>query len=429
MRVWIVAIGEPVPTDGGNARLQRSGQLAEALIAAGHDVLWWTSTFDHSRKVQRFTRETRVRLTDRYRLWLLHTIPYVRNLSVRRALNHDLLGRRFAARAARQPPPDLVFCSWPPIELGKVAVDYAVRRGLPIVLDVCDLWPEIFLELAPAWGRTVARVALGPLFGKTAAAFRRATSLTAITESHLEWGLREAGRQRTESDRVFPQAYSACRPDDTSVSRADGFWQSLKISDDGRQFVACWFGSVGYQSEIETAIRAAELLKRRVPEARLVLCGAGDRLDHYRRLAAGGDNVLLPGWVGRAEIWSLMRRASVALSLYRSTTNYVGCISSKIAEYLSAGLPIVNSLQGALSDLLRRHDCGVSYPNGDAAALASALAALHADPERLRALARNAKALYRREFVAEDVYGRMVRHLAAVAGATANAAGLVSHRV
>jgi glycosyltransferase involved in cell wall biosynthesis len=415
MRVWIVAIGEPLPTDGGNARLQRSGQLAEALVAAGHEVLWWTSTFDHSRKVQRFARETRVRLTDRYGLWLLHTIPYRRNLSVRRAVNHDLLGRRFAVRAVTQPPPDLVFCSWPPIELGKAAVDYGARRGLPTVLDVCDLWPEIFVELAPAWGRTAARVALGPLFRKTSAAFRRATALTAITDSHLEWGLREAGRPRTSLDMVFPQAYSVGRPDHASLARADDFWRNLGIPDDRQRFVACWFGSVGYQSEIETAIRAAGLLKPRIPEARLVLCGAGDRLDHYRRLAAGCDNVLLPGWVGRAEIWSLMRRAAVALSLYRSTCNYIGCISSKIAEYLSSGLPIVNSLQGSLNDLLRRHDCGVSYANGDAAGLASALAALHADPARLRKLARNAGELYRREFVAEEVYGRMERHLAEIA--------------
>ena len=53
MKVWLVKLGEPLPVDG-NRRLHRYGILAEMLSQKGHEVTWWTSTFDHWDKKQRF---------------------------------------------------------------------------------------------------------------------------------------------------------------------------------------------------------------------------------------------------------------------------------------------------------------------------------------------------------------------------------------
>ena len=57
MRAWLLTVGEPLPCDGPNERLHRTGLLAEALHSRGHEVLWWSSTFDHARK--RFRESTR----------------------------------------------------------------------------------------------------------------------------------------------------------------------------------------------------------------------------------------------------------------------------------------------------------------------------------------------------------------------------------
>ncbi|GAI08595.1 unnamed protein product, partial [marine sediment metagenome] len=52
MRIWLITIGEPLPSDNNNDRLYRTGILAKLLIQRGHEVVWWTSTFDHVRKIQ-----------------------------------------------------------------------------------------------------------------------------------------------------------------------------------------------------------------------------------------------------------------------------------------------------------------------------------------------------------------------------------------
>ena len=48
MRVWLVQRAESTPhDDGGDRRLLRIGILADILQSQGHEVVWWTSAFDH----------------------------------------------------------------------------------------------------------------------------------------------------------------------------------------------------------------------------------------------------------------------------------------------------------------------------------------------------------------------------------------------
>jgi hypothetical protein len=61
--------------------------------------------------------------------------------------------------------------------------------------------------------------------------------------------------------------------------------------------------------------------------------------------------------------------------------------------------------------LLERHDCGVTYAPGDAGRLVELLVELRADPERLRAMSRNAAELFERRFSADKVYGEMATYL------------------
>ena len=43
MIVWLVTVGEPLPTDPGSPRLLRAGILAGLLAEKGHVVHWWSS--------------------------------------------------------------------------------------------------------------------------------------------------------------------------------------------------------------------------------------------------------------------------------------------------------------------------------------------------------------------------------------------------
>jgi len=55
MKIWLVTIGEPLPLGiSKDDRLHRTGQFARYCASKGHEVVWWTSTFDHFRKQHHF---------------------------------------------------------------------------------------------------------------------------------------------------------------------------------------------------------------------------------------------------------------------------------------------------------------------------------------------------------------------------------------
>src|SRR4051812_39290189 len=115
-RIWVVTVGEPLPIDGNEPRLLRAGIVAKMLAEAGHDVTWWTSNVDHTRKRRRFPGETERALGPRLRLILLDGALYQSNVSYARIRNHCQVAASFARRSEREPRPDVILCSFPTIE-------------------------------------------------------------------------------------------------------------------------------------------------------------------------------------------------------------------------------------------------------------------------------------------------------------------------
>lgn len=410
MRAWLVTVGEPLPRDGPNERPHRTGLLAEALVSRGHDVLWWSSTFDHARKRFRVVGDQELTMPEGPRIRLLDGPGYRRNVSLARLANHRAIGRGFRALAPSEPMPDVILASWPTIELSREAVAYGRARGVPVVLDVRDLWPDIFVELAPPWARGLARLGTSSMTRAASQAFGGAAAITGVTPAFVAWGLDHAARSASASDRAFPLGYSDKVPDLAAIARAKASWAKLNV---GGAFIVAFVGTMGLQKlDMAPVIAAARALRGQ--NVQFVMCGDGDGLAAFRAMAAGLENVVFPGRVGWAEIWTLMRMASVGLAPYRSSLNYTGNLPNKPIEYLSAGLPILSSLKGLLCSLLSRHGCGITYGGSDQ--LVAALSTLRAAPRHVEAMSAAAMALYRDKFVAEDVYDAMAAHLEKVAG-------------
>lgn len=412
MHIWAVTVGEPLPTDPGTPRLLRTGILLEELVKRGHGVVWWTSTFDHVRKTHRFDRDTTLTTDAGYRMILLHSTGYRSNVSLRRLADHRGIARAFVRLAQTETKPDIVLCSFPTIELAVAAVAYGRRAGIPVVLDVRDLWPDVFLDEVPPWTRWLARGCLAPLFRATRRACCAATAITGVTSGFVDWGVARAGRAKSTLDVDFPMGYTEKIPDENAVVQAREYWRK-RIPPDA--FVVCFVGTMGRQFDLDTVIHAARRLRSDGRPFFFVLCGSGDAFNRYQRCAGDCPNVLFPGWVQAAEIWTLMRRASLGLAPYVNTENFILNLPNKPIEYLSAGLPLLSSLGGVVEELISSHDCGMTYRHGDVEDLIGKLDDLYDHPERLKTMASNALGLFQERFTAGRAYGSMATHLEKIA--------------
>jgi glycosyltransferase involved in cell wall biosynthesis len=414
MVVWLVTIGEPLPIDGKNVRLHRTGMLADLLFERGHTVVWWTSTFDHFKKVQRYKKDTTVDVGSGYKIELLYSMSYRSTVSIARTINHYRVAKKFSKLIRNEQKPDLILCSFPTVLLSYHAAMYGAAAEVPVVLDARDMWPDIFLNLVPKWSRRFVHLLLMPSFRKAKKAFEQAYSITGMTPDFIKWGLRYAGREKTGLDRDFPFGYRSRVPDKAALKGADSFWKSYGIDSRQNPFIVCFFGTIGRQFEIETVIQAArELQAKKIPVS-FILCGDGDRLELYKDQTDGLANVMFPGWVGEAEIWSLMRKAAVGLAPYIDTVDFQSSIPNKIIEYLSAGLPVVSSLRGQVSDLLEEYNCGSTYDGKIAGDLVDTIVRLYEDTGARDRMSKNAARLFEKRFTAEKVYSEMIDYLVAV---------------
>ena len=158
MNVWLVVISEPLPSDAGATRLLRMGQLRECLLSRGHTVTFWTSTFDHVSKTHR-AKETRVDKQGAGSVEvLLHGRAYKKHVSISRIINHIQVARAFSKKSCALSAPDVILVSFPSLELALSVVNFGRNMNIPVVVDIRDLWPDIFFDLAPESLRWLATI-------------------------------------------------------------------------------------------------------------------------------------------------------------------------------------------------------------------------------------------------------------------------------
>ena len=118
-------------------------------------------------------------------------------------------------------------------------------------------------------------------------------------------------------------------------------------------------GNFGKQFDLETLEGAIDKLQNK--EIKFVLCGTGEKYNYFVEKYNNNNNVIIPGWVGKDEIASLIATSNVGIAPYKNSMNFRLNAPNKFGEYLSASLPILVSVPGIMSELLNENNCGFEY--------------------------------------------------------------------
>lgn len=404
MNIWLITVGESMPT--GNNRAWRTAMLAK-LLSDEYNVLRWTSTFDHQQKRYLFSDNIKVKITENLSRFFLHSeISYNKNVSYSRVRNHREVAEKFRKEAQNESKPDLIYCSFPTIELAYCAVKFGKDNQIPVIIDVRDLWPDIFIDLLPNILKPIGKIIFRDYFIKTKYIFRNASGITAVSKKYLEFGLKYAERSGGEKDGIFPLGYDDSIDASLSINDKEEL-RNLKIDINK---INVWFvGSFGKTYDLSTVINAARYLYKSHPNVNFVFTGDGEKMNKWKKEANDLKNVVFTGWVGKKELQYLSLNSNIGLMAYAKGAPQG--LPNKVFEYMSCGLPILSSLETETKDLLQERHIGLTYEAESSESFRKQLEKLILNLEELGEMGIRSRKVFESYFKSDIIYTKLVEHI------------------
>lgn len=414
MHFWLLIEGEPLATDFDESRLHRMGSLAEILHERGHQVTVWSSTTNHRDKTIRPNKELVTNYLPGYDIVLIDSPTYKRNISVARIIHNVKTAKKFKQLVSVSPvdPPDLILSAYPPIELTKAGVQVANKLGIPSVVDLRDLWPDIFVEILPSWIQFIARLAIYPFNKQARYIADNATAVVGITDEFISWFENKATKKPLNNKRSFHLSYKVETLSSQARNEALKFWSEKGLKPSKKVFTVCLFGNLGGNAEIPILADAArKILEDNLHNVRFVVCGVGEILEHLKNVSQDLPNFYLPGWVTKIQIRVLMEMSNAGALPYHSDRGFELSLPNKVGEYLSEGLPILSSINGVASVFLDEEGVGFTYQNQNVEELVDLIYTLIEEKDLQAKMRKRAHDVFQRKFNAEKIYNNYADYI------------------
>ncbi len=409
MNIWLIKDSELVPNDSGKPRLARMGLIAEILLESGHQVTWWNTTFLHFKKEYRYHSDKSVLIKNNYRINFIHSCGYSKNVSLRRLLHNWIAAVKFYNMAKKTKAlPDVIVVALPTISFVSKAIKYGRKRNIPVIVDVRDLNPDVFVDAFTGFKRSIVRVGIIPLQITLQRAMKKASAIFATTQPYLDFGLKYAKRKRKEEDSVYYVSYPD--KDKTQYKEKVEYWIN-RLGCNGN-LVVCFFGQFGNMSDIDTIIKAAKIIDENLYNVLFVLCGEGEKYKQYQEAVSKIKNVVMTGWVDEDDIQAIGQIADIGLMAYKDSKNYELQMPNKFCEYLSLGLAVFLQPMGIMQNVIKQNKCGLPYRSEKE--LVENIKYVLEQPNELTIMKRNARNLYEKNFCAESVYKAYADHIAEI---------------
>jgi lipopolysaccharide/colanic/teichoic acid biosynthesis glycosyltransferase/glycosyltransferase involved in cell wall biosynthesis len=268
------------------------------------------------------------------------------------------------------PAVDVVWGTSPPIFQSMTALLLARMRGVPFLFEVRDLWPDFAIGLGVL--RHPAVVAVSRWLEHL---LYRWSDQVVINSPGFASHLRAAG---VGDDRLslVPNGVDVARfcPD----SRGTDLREEWGLAD---RFVVLYAGAHGLANDLETLLRAAELLQDDRTIA-VVFIGDGKEKPRLTGLAAEMklSNVHFLPAQPKARMPEVLAAADVCVATLKPIPMFATTYPNKVFDYMAAGRPTVLAIDGVIRQVVEAAGAGVFVPPGNAAALAGAVRALRSEP-------------------------------------------------
>ena len=292
------------------------------------------------------------------------------------------------------PRPDVVFATSTPLTVGIPGVFASKYHRRPLVFEVRDLWPEAPIQLG--WLNN-------PLLQKLARwgekfIYRNSTQVVALSPGMAE-GVMKTG---------YPADKISMIPNCSDLNLFKPEWDGgdLKVKEglEGKR-LCIYVGTLGQANGVPVLAEAAKILQTGCENAAIVIVGDGKEKDLLLKKKEDYqlDNLIYAGPRPRDEVVQWLAASELCLVVFCPIPVLSTTSPNKFFDYCAAGRPSLITNQGWIADYAQEYEAGVYSPYEDPAKIASDIAELLKNPEKLARMGKNARRLAEERFSRDEM--------------------------
>jgi glycosyltransferase involved in cell wall biosynthesis len=392
----------------------RGMNLSNYLVDKGHEVVFWSSDFYHQEKIHRFSGLTETVISSKLRLILIPSRGYKRNIGFGRLLDHFELAVRlfFLLNKSGIKPPEVAFVGYPPIECALVMVLWLKQKKIPVMLDIKDQWPTIFLELLPKYFRWIGKIIFSPYFFAARLCMNSVDAFCTMTPEFLDWIYEFSTKKPSPHDAVTPLTAPTYMISKHEENNALMWWRALGVNDLVQQNIV-FSGSLTRAFDFSIVKELALICKAKNMSCTFIICGDGPLKSQIKNMMNGVENVIISGWVDAIKLQTLLKRSLATISPYVTNDAFNRSIPNKIIDSLRSGLPVITTLEGVTKKIILDEGIGISTHSLEEMALF--IKDLIYNVNIFESISARSRELYRVRFDPEIAYGSLVQSLEGLA--------------
>ncbi len=388
MKIWIVNPYGNLPNEGW--REYRSTLIANAFTKQEHEVVWWVSNFEHRSKKYRSEGWKDFQVNDGYLIKMVPSTPYTSHISLARIKYERNFAINFRKKVlGSNDRPDLIIVGEPALFLSDIILNVIKKLKVPFIVDILDLWPELFHILLPNKIAPLGKILFAPLYWRRSWFLRKADGIIGATKDYLEIGI---AVNPTKFNEVV---YLGIDLKDLNKEKSNSYEnKNLEIyKKKSDETWVVYAGTLGNNYDIPTIIECAQKIENNGLPIKIFLAGEGSLrpLIENAIKIKGLQNLIYLGKLNATDLTLFYSNCDMALSSYVKNSSV--SMPVKAFDYLAAGLPLINSLRRDLGGFIKDNLVGIQYKAEDTDDMLRAIKLLTEDRKLMDQMKTNALTL------------------------------------
>ena len=327
-----------------------------------------------------------------YKVTFIEEPGYNKNVSFARLKTSKIFAKNTLEYIRKQDRPDLIYQVVPTLDVADLVSKYANKNGIPLVVDIQDLWPEAYKMVFNI--PIVSDIVFMPFMKKANRVYGSADSICAVSKTYVDRAL--SVNNKTKKGHPVFIGIDLAAFDHNSSGISEKKTDKLKLA---------YCGSLDKSYDINLVIDALGMMDN---PPQFIVMGDGSRRHEFEDYAKSKKiDAIFTGYIPYPEMCKRLCECDITVNPIIGTS--VASIINKHGDYAACGLPVINTQDSVeYRSLIEEYNMGFNCKIGDASDLAVRIKQLSENEVLRKTMGANARLCAEHRFNRANTYKELV---------------------